>query len=55
MYSMDPKHLTPADIKAIETGMNAEDLEFMVATVDRLIELKLKAAKAVKTIPRRRS
>lgn len=41
---MDPQHLTAKDIAKIEEGLNTEDLETMVAVVDRLVQLKLKKA-----------
>ena len=44
---MNTRHLTPKDITKIEEGMNSQDLEFMVAVIDRIVALKL--AKALKT------
>lgn len=37
-------HLTRADIRKIEEALNTSDLETMVAIVDRIVELKLKAS-----------
>jgi hypothetical protein len=45
MYGINPKYLTAADITKLEEAMNAEDLETVVAVVDRIVELRLRAAK----------
>lgn len=34
---VDPKHLTAKHITQIEEAMNTEDLEYMVAVVDRIV------------------
>ena len=41
---MNTLHLTAADVKRIEEGMATEDLEHMVAVVDRIVSLRLKKA-----------
>jgi len=40
------QYLTAADIRKIEEAMNQEDAEVMVAVVDRIVKLRLKAAQA---------
>lgn len=46
-------HLTPADIAKIEEGMNTEDVEHMVAIVDRIVARRLAKAQTTQPSPRR--
>ena len=48
-----PNFLTRADVRKIEETLNTADLEMMVATVDRIVQLRL--ARALKTSPSRRT
>jgi len=41
---MDTKYLKSADIKKIEEAMSCDDLEFMVATIDQIVKLRVAAA-----------
>ena len=46
------QYVTAADIRKLEDAMNSEDVEVMVAAVDRIVGLRLKAAQA--TTPKQR-
>ena len=37
-------YLTSGDVRKIEEALNTDDLETMVAVVDRIVELRLRAA-----------
>lgn len=41
---LTPTHLTTGDVRKIEEALNTDDLETMVAVVDRIVELRLRAA-----------
>jgi hypothetical protein len=41
---MKPVHLTRADVVKIEEALNTNDLEVMVAAVDRIVERRLAKA-----------
>ena len=40
---LTPKYITRADVKKIEEALDTADLEMMVAAVDRIVSLRLKA------------
>jgi hypothetical protein len=40
------QHLTTQDIRKLEEAMSQEDLEVMVAVVDRIVALRLRASAA---------
>jgi hypothetical protein len=45
MTTLGTHTLTRADIRKIEEALNTYDLEVMVAVVDRIVELRLRAAR----------
>ena len=40
---LTPKYLTRADVRKLEEALDTADLEFLVSTVDRIVQLRLKA------------
>ena len=45
MTRIEPHRLTKADITKIEQALDTNDLEFMVAAVDQIVHLRLRAAR----------
>lgn len=43
--AIQTKCLSKADIRKIEDALNSDDLEVMVATVDRIVTLRLRSAR----------
>jgi len=41
---LTPTYLTTGDVRKIEEALNTDDLEMMVAVVDRIVALRLRAA-----------
>lgn len=46
MARLTTQYLTRPDVRKIEEALDSNDLETMVAVVDRIVELRIKAAGA---------
>ena len=53
MTALGTHTLTRADIRKIEEALDTNDLEFMVAAVDQIVHLRLRAARATQKNRRR--